>query len=189
MYLYALSYGIVTLLTMWALGQNSSDILWGRILIWGLVVWGISLAIVSTQKLKPQLLAKNSSIRTLGLPAGLLVGALLALLLFVFKDHNFVKAHFAVTLTWPQILLLLAVTPAFELFFRGLLQPHWGVFGCAFLEALNLGFGSHMLMPFLLVLIFGFLGGILRERFGFLTGLVFRLTWTALVLAAVKFIN
>ncbi len=80
------------------------------------------------------------------------------------------------------LLLTFVVSPIWELYWRGILAPGWGLKTTAFLEALVWGFAGQHVVFFLSVLLMALVGGILSRRWGLFSAAACRAIWTFLIL-------
>ncbi len=179
------TYGIAALASLWALGGGNINLFWNRLLILSLILVGLAATTVIQQK-KQSLLQFNRKDLKLGFGTGLLTALPFIAVIFWLKRGP--DAHLVNVLMPPGIFSILVISflaaPASEIISRGFLVPAWGLGSVAFLDALTIGFGIQMLIPFLVSWGMGYVFGTLSLRFSVMTAIISRCIWSLLVLAA-----
>lgn len=184
-------YGVSTLFALWSLSGGDPALLWSRQLSLGVVLFAMGLsALVVTGRARS--LRPHSASLMLGAASALGMAVPVVALIWMGRHLNpesvpFLHASLDVLRPphFGHVLVgALLVGAGHEMISRGFLSPAWGLGGVAFLDAVAVGFGLQLFVPFLVIGICGYLWGILAQRFGLATAVLSRTLWSLIVLSA-----
>ncbi|NCN27151.1 hypothetical protein GW915_06195 [bacterium] len=172
--MHRFTYGIFSLGILWACAGGDFSLFWTRQLYLIPVFSILVLANVVVEK-KRGILKPNGGSAMIGVGGGVIL-TVAGVIYMSFLTPE-MKTFLSPT-GYSMLLASLLIAASSELLFRGLLQPLWGLWSCAFLEAINFGFGAQNMKLFIFVLLTGAACGLISKRFGFVSALIARsLVW------------
>jgi hypothetical protein len=174
-----LSYVIMTLSIVWASNGGQMASFWVRLTFLGPIFVFLAWKTLKAEN-KMALLERNPSSLMMGLSAGVLLSLALILFCYFTRDNA--------TLEWARlktgipfyIYFALIILPANDVIFRGVLTPLWGFWSTCFLDAANWTFSTQNFALFWVIFISAATLAFLTKKFGFMSALVARITFTIL---------
>lgn len=173
--MHRFTYGAVTLVFLWACAGGDFALLWQRYLVATLIIVALIATTVFVEK-RQKLFAWHSGSLMMGVGPAVIASVLTCIVLAFTKDSIATIEG----ISPPSLFAVLVLTLLFaaqEVLYRGILQPAWGLWSVAFLEATTLGFGTLSITLFCLFLLSGAASGYIFKRFGFMSSLLFRTLW------------
>ena len=176
-------YGVFTLAMVWAWAGADTSHFWARQILVCLISAGAIFLYVKSHGVDDfgKYFNKQSYVEGLkksGL-VSLIASAIFVVIAWLLHSVNpWNLTHLNAPPIWAALIFIFLFSPILETCSRYILQPHWGLGGVAFLDAVTFGFAAQNIYVFLFIYLSALYCGVLFSKHGLQTSIVARVIMT-----------